>query len=290
MGQVSCCVAREREDESDHPEGFVKDGGPSCSCSDFKSLGICKHLPGGTPRPAGPSCSCSDFKRTGCCKHLPPSMGGLPQTPRGAKQDTKEDSDSEDERRPVKPDTKRITWYMKEGKKVPARQPNEHRCGLFLDIDGVLHPFGAFGKESFCHLSHLIRILDATQCDVVLSSSWRMDAEGIQEVNDRLREARPGLDAGKVEVLDITDRTKGSLNHVGNRDIEILAWVKAHAKEAGFDNRWIALDDLNLVEALGEEHAVVTDYETGLTEEKVVEAIRKLKALVGQNGNGPKID
>merc|ERR1711865_650846 len=99
-------------------------------------------------------------------------------------------------------------------------------------------------------------ILQATDCDVVLSSSWRMDAQGIQEVNDRLRDATQRGE--EAEVLDVTVlQAREKLNAIGNRDIEILAWVAAHAEEVGWGNRWITLDDLNLAPAWGEEHAVV---------------------------------
>lgn len=272
MGEVACCLNRDPPEDSDAPEGFAK--------------------PVKAGKGGGASCSCSNFKQNGSCKHLPPELGGLPKTPRVAKEEALEDdlrighSDDhlEVSRPPIVVDSKLIAWYMTEDKHVEAR--GENRCALFLDVDGVLHPFGAFGKESFCHLSLLLDILEATGCDVVLSSSWRMDAEGIQEVNDRLRELRPGLATREAEVLDITERTRGRLNQVGNRDLEILAWVRAHAKEAGFDDRWIALDDLDLTRALGEEHCVVTDYDLGLTEEKVAEAIAKLKTLVSGRKSG----
>lgn len=194
---------------------------------------------------------------------------GLPRTPRVA------GASARAMQPPNGIDPARMAYYMDSEKQVSARSARQ--CGLFLDVDGVLHPYGAFGKESFCHMELLLQILDATRCDIVLSSSWRMDTEGLQEVNNRLMEARP--DVENVEILDITERTRGSINRVGNRDIEIAAWVRDHAKEAGWDNRWIALDDLDLTQALGREHAVVTVCEVGLTEDKVAEAIDKLTAL-----------
>lgn len=174
-----------------------------------------------------------------------------------------------------------MAWYMrKERTHVTARGKN--RCGIFLDVDGVMHPFPENHREiedPFCHMALLLQILQATDCDVVLSSSWRMDAQGIQEVNDRLRDATQRGE--EAEVLDVTVlQAREKLNAIGNRDIEILAWVAAHAEEVGWGNRWITLDDLNLAPACGEEHAVVTDYEVGLTPQKVTEAIRKLRALV----------
>merc|ERR1711862_82215 len=44
-----------------------------------------------------------------------------------------------------------------------------------LDVDGVLHPNGANDKDAFCSMNLLREILDATNCDLVLSSSggWK---------------------------------------------------------------------------------------------------------------------
>jgi len=266
MGVTHCCFSRDEPDTDDLPQAFVVAHPQGWNESSPRTPRTY------TPRP-GPSasCACSDFRRGGSCRHLPSGGGGLPRTPRVAKS-----TDDEVLRRPVVIDPARIAYYMDSEKQVKARSPRS--CGLFLDVDGVMHPYGFFGKDAFCHMPMLLRILDATKCDVVLSSSWRMDAEGLQEVNNRLVDGRPGVE--NAEVLDITERTRGSINRVGNRDIEIMAWVRDHAKEAGWDNRWIALDDLDLTQALGKEHAVVTVCEVGLTEEKVAEAIHKLMSLV----------
>jgi hypothetical protein len=198
----------------------------------------------------------------------------LPRTPRLAREDAAKSE-------AIIIDTQRIAWYRNEDKQIQARSQNS--CGLFLDIDGVMHPYGAFGAESFCHMPFLSRIIDETSCDVVLSSSWRLDTEGIQEVNNHLRKSRREAN-GDAELLDITPNTleRGVINGLHNRDIEVKAWVKAHAIEAGWDNRWIAVDDLNLAASLGFEHTVVTASDVGLTEAKAEEAIEKLKYLAAE--------
>jgi hypothetical protein len=198
----------------------------------------------------------------------------LPRTPRLAREDAAKSE-------AIIIDTQRIAWYRNEDKQIQARSQNS--CGLFLDIDGVMHPYGAFGAESFCHMPFLSRIIDETSCDVVLSSSWRLDTEGIQEVNNHLRKSRREAN-GDAELLDITPNTleRGVINGLHNRDIEVKAWVKAHAEEAGWDNRWIAVDDLNLAGSLGFEHTVVTASDVGLTEAKAEEAIEKLKYLAAE--------
>lgn len=258
-GLASCCLSRERL------SGLAPEFPQQASTAEQHGDG------GGASASGGPRCSCSAFQANGCCRHLPPSLGGV-EVPLVQQSSKVEEDDAP--KRTVVVDAARIAWYRQEGKSLRAARGS--KCGVFLDVDGVVHPLGAYGKESFCHLPLLLQILSGTNCDVVLSSSWRMDDEGTQEINDRLREARGG--GPEVELLDITPATRGPLNELGNRDKEILQWMNVHASEVGWGQRWIALDDLDLTEALGEAHAVVTKSDDGLTLEKVREAISKLKA------------
>merc|ERR1712194_842294 len=186
-------------------------------------------------------CSCRAFQANGSCRHLPPSLGGLPVPASPAREcDAFGDAgpsastmvtdlpaaESPAEERPstqkVVVDVERIQWYMKENKILAPRAVGS-RCGLFLDVDGVLHPLGAYGGHMFCHLSYLFQIIEATGCDVVLSSSWRLDPEGIQEINDRL--------TSKATLLDVLPKPKAPLNDLGNRDVDIQSWLAAHADE-----------------------------------------------------------
>lgn len=61
---------------------------------------------------------------------------------------------------------------------------------LFLDVDGVLHSyFARCEKQCFrpdC-MKRLKRIVEATECHVVLSSSWRKHPERLAYVNEQLR-------------------------------------------------------------------------------------------------------
>jgi hypothetical protein len=169
-------------------------------------------------------------------------------------------------------DLNRIAWYRQESKTLVAR-PGK-RCGIFLHIDGVLHPCGSYGGQRFALLPLLRQLLESVECDLVLSSSCRTDDEGIQEINDRLQQEFPG-DSNK-ELLDITLAPHEGLNDVDNRDKEIMEWLSIHGNEVGWGDRWIAVGDIDLSSALGVQHVVVIDRNVGLTPAKVNEAIRKL--------------
>jgi len=148
-----------------------------------------------------------------------------------------------------------------------------HEKLLFLDLDGVLHPaVGTFHqfRENCCR--QLARVVAATRCRVVLSSSWRCYESSLQEATTALR--RHG-----IELAGTTPEYDGH----GARAREILCVVDGSGAAA----RWVALDDEDLVgggeeeEEEGEEalshfssaatsarmapHAVRTDADTGMT-------------------------
>jgi hypothetical protein len=140
---------------------------------------------------------------------------------------------------------------------------------LFLDLDGVLHPaVGTFHqfRESCCR--QLARVVAATRCRVVLSSSWRCYESSLQQATTALR--RHG-----IELADVTPEYDGR----GARAREILSVVDGSGAA-----RWVALDDEDLVGGGEEEeggalshfssaatsarmapHTVRTDADTGMT-------------------------
>eukprot|EP00930_Biecheleria_cincta_P072539 TRINITY_DN5991_c0_g1_i2.p1 TRINITY_DN5991_c0_g1~~TRINITY_DN5991_c0_g1_i2.p1 ORF type:complete len:309 (-),score=64.00 TRINITY_DN5991_c0_g1_i2:62-988(-) len=257
---------------------------PACSCQAFKDTGRCRHLtafelastaPEDLAPRGGASCSCQEFRSSGStCRHLQPRPPLTLSKQTGGTGETLDiQAKKVAAKRLVTVDDDKVDWYMREDKVVPANAGQ--RCGVFLDVDGVLHPLGigAGDEDSFCRLPLLQQILAATGAGVVLSSSWRLDREGIQEVNDRMRET------GLKELVDLTPAPKAPLNEIGNRDIDIQKWVAKHAEEVGWGERWLTLDDLDLTASLGEAHVVTTDGEVGLTPAKASEAIEKLRKL-----------
>lgn len=125
---------------------------------------------------------------------------------------------------------------------------------LFLDVDGVLcteHGEDR-GLNSAC-LEQLSRIKRATQCVLVLTSSWRKSAQ----LSQRLSES-------SVKYFSQTpDFSKPSDRHGAvHREREIKAWL-----ERCYVPQFAILDDCEEVFQKLKEHLFLTRFRTGLTAE-----------------------
>lgn len=90
---------------------------------------------------------------------------------------------------------------------------------LFIDFDGVLHPFGC-GTEALFNRLHLIhRVLEQNAAlRLVVHSSWR-EIHGVEELKDMLFHERP----------DLADRYLGVTDpEIPSRWESIEAWVEEH--------------------------------------------------------------
>lgn len=105
---------------------------------------------------------------------------------------------------------------------------------LFLDINGVCNRYfstktknahGLMGLESdLCALIN--KIVGETGCKVVLSSTWRLFEDLVDEVN-----------ASIIEVIDVTPRA-----HNGYRGDEISMWMSCKGLETNI-TAWAVIDD-----------------------------------------------
>jgi hypothetical protein len=106
---------------------------------------------------------------------------------------------------------------------------------LFLDFDGVLHPWCSPRSEYFCYLPALEAVLrDYKHVEIVISSDWRLYFSLAQ-----IR--RHFSDDLAIRVIGQTPSLgDGSLNQDGLRRHEALAYLE----RIGSPNRpWCALDD-----------------------------------------------
>lgn len=159
---------------------------------------------------------------------------------------------------------------------------------IFLDIDGVLLPFGGdlkcCSREKSCSglfpdrtLEALSRIVAETGAKVVLSSTWRARRDFIQDIIRAFRAYSETFGGPLGSITDFHSLT--SLENHSERQWEIHDWLFDHR---GSVRAWVALDDEELLEDdrnaknrkqfLG--HVVKTKSDIGLTMENSEAAIK----------------
>ena len=147
---------------------------------------------------------------------------------------------------------------------------------IFLDFDGVLNTehyqgllqyqgktwqdeYGAFFDPKA--VKQLKRIIDATDADIVVESSWKyLGLDAMKE----LWEVRnlPGT------IIDITPSLLGK-----NKGIEIASWLSKYAKQ---DLRYVIIDDEFVILDSQLPHFILTNPYEGITEEQANRAISML--------------
>lgn len=157
---------------------------------------------------------------------------------------------------------------------------------IFLDFDGVLNSEGSFRYEdrrrnewklqgvkgnvgeTLCNVctSNFQMILDRYKdVKVVISSSWR-HFFSLEEILAKLEEYH----VSSNRVIGITPTNKGD-----NRGIEINMWLADHPEVTQYviidDNDW------GIFGLHAKENIISTTWEAGLTYDKALEVIQKLK-------------
>eukprot|EP00927_Polykrikos_kofoidii_P005952 TRINITY_DN12398_c0_g2_i1.p1 TRINITY_DN12398_c0_g2~~TRINITY_DN12398_c0_g2_i1.p1 ORF type:complete len:200 (+),score=41.48 TRINITY_DN12398_c0_g2_i1:147-746(+) len=148
---------------------------------------------------------------------------------------------------------------------------------LFLDVDGVLHPYA--GQEEFSRscMDLLAQIIKATSAEIVLSTAWRLQPTAKTLLEQQLQLAglpRPIGCTPEVIRHGSKKMWKFCGVQVSTRALEIEAWLSEHMHLVDFP-RWVAIDDIDMRAEL-EHHMVLTDRTVGLTQKDAARAIRKL--------------
>lgn len=151
---------------------------------------------------------------------------------------------------------------------------------LFLDIDGVLLPFGDGVTDVGTHefprrcLDALAQIVAACAPQVVLSSTWRCDRHAVEIIRQQFVTYGEPLSLVPLDVC--TDPTIHS-----ERQWEIAAWLQAESKRGVDVSRWCVLDDMDCVlgkanqryRAMFEGRCVLVESSVGLAPSDVESAI-----------------
>lgn len=172
---------------------------------------------------------------------------------------------------------------------------------VFLDVDGVLLPFGdgappplAGGAFPSVPLEALSHVLEATGARLVLSSTWRCLPAAVDEILANFRR-HAGERGGPLGGVVAFSGTTSLVNH-SERQWEIAEWL---ASDAGAAVRhWVALDDEEMLEgapfaarrAQFEGHVVKTASHVGLTmplAEAAVELLRRQRARTAAEARPP---
>ena len=156
----------------------------------------------------------------------------------------------------------------------------EGKIIIFLDIDGVLRPFGHVDQDNRvfppCTLAALAYVLTALpDAQLVLSSTWRVQKSFIDVITQDFC-AFGGILAQR-DFLDITDPDLHT-----ERQHEIYEWLSKHDTTV---RAWVALDDEELIEGqanrqyrhLFAQHVVKTDSHAGMTMEDAHHAVTLLQ-------------
>lgn len=158
---------------------------------------------------------------------------------------------------------------------------------IFLDIDGVLTSLKRKMKLDAGNISRLGQIIEATDAELVISSSWRRF-----KLEDTIAELANTSDFrhGGVE-FPYCDRIIGHTrrlycfaledtekHYLSARGLEIKRWLKEFGKDFKVENYVILDDDCDmLLEQAG--HFVHTDTYKGLSDSNVRKAIKILNRV-----------
>lgn len=118
---------------------------------------------------------------------------------------------------------------------------------IFLDVDGVLHPFHGHANPSQITIFHLecmnrlARIVSQTDAEIVLSTSWR----NLSSTRDRLQANLAQYDLSFSRWIE-PDSLASGVNVSEGKASKILSFVQAHNPPG-----WVVLDDEDLVELSG---------------------------------------
>ena len=142
---------------------------------------------------------------------------------------------------------------------------------IFLDFDGCITNYASSFKLNPDKLTLLGKIIEATDCSLVISSTWRSD--DVKTTIEKLSDPSDFYNNGIVfpfcnRIVGVTDRIE-----YAKRGVEIAKWIK----DNNFTGRYVILDDMSDMLNEQKPYLVLTDLWEGLTDTDVEKAIRILQ-------------
>jgi len=144
---------------------------------------------------------------------------------------------------------------------------------LFLDFDGVLNTNNNYTLSTFDPVTILAlnKIVENTNCNIVISSSWR-ENNTLIKLKKYLQDSNflyPERIVDVTPTLSVRDPETGYIDIAPCRGLEILAYVRVLRIK-----QWVAIDDMT--DEYMRYNLVQTNYENGLTDALANIAIEKL--------------
>jgi hypothetical protein len=136
---------------------------------------------------------------------------------------------------------------------------------LFLDFDGVLHPFNQ-PNGTFVLVPEFERVMrDFENVDIVISSTWR-EAHTLDELRSPFS---PQIQQRIIDVTPIFNDPQ----QLYIREMEIMVWLR----EAGREHEpWVAIDDSEWFFSPGCRNLILLDADIGFNEKAGRELRRRL--------------
>ena len=156
---------------------------------------------------------------------------------------------------------------------------------IFLDIDGVLSPrWWDSDKQSDNYgrlfdakaVANLSKIIEETEADIVISSSWKNI--GLVELQNMWRDR--GLPGKLVDITPdymsdeiLLKEDSANVDYLYERGSEIQGWLLLHGDDVG---RYVIIDDMDDILPEQLSHFVQTDPEVGITNDDVKKIVHLL--------------
>lgn len=135
---------------------------------------------------------------------------------------------------------------------------------LFLDVDGVLNSSRSRSIRALSRgaLRRLSRVVDATGCMIVVSSTWRLHPEFLTLLRRRLAHRN-------IHIIGITDKLMDGHDRPVERGVEIHQWMIDHPGVTAY----AILDDTDEMLRYQRQFFVQTNMAVGMTDEDAEKAI-----------------